>query len=200
MSEEQKEKTTLEKKAKPKYTITNEYPPRMSRRKFLMNWSSAAWLTFTGANAIMGLQFLRFLYPNVLFEPPMVFKAGKIEDYDWDKPDEKFKQTFGTWIVKISKDEIGNRKALVALSTVCTHLGCTPNILLNEQKIKCPCHGSGFRFSGKNFEGPAPRPLERYRIYVDPVDGQVVIDKQKKFLYERGEWTDPQSFIDLASV
>ena len=46
-----------------------------------------------------------------------------------------------------------------ALSTVCTHLGCTPNWLPVESKFKCPCHGSGFRMTGIHFEGPAPRPL-----------------------------------------
>ena len=50
-----------------------------------------------------------------------------------------------------------------ALSTVCTHLGCTPNWLPVESKFKCPCHGSGFRMTGIHFEGPAPRPLERFK-------------------------------------
>ena len=36
-----------------------------------------------------------------------------------------------------------------------------PNWLDGEQKFKCPCHGSGFYMTGVNFEGPAPRPLER---------------------------------------
>ena len=51
-----------------------------------------------------------------------------------------------------------------AIVTICTHLGCTPNFLAAENKFKCPCHGSGFRTSGVNFEGPAPRPLQRARI------------------------------------
>jgi nitrite reductase/ring-hydroxylating ferredoxin subunit len=45
-----------------------------------------------------------------------------------------------------------------ALFTICTHLGCTPNYLSAENKFKCPCHGSGYRLTGVNFEGPAPRP------------------------------------------
>ena len=51
-------------------------------------------------------------------------------------------------------------------ASVCTHLGCTPNWLEGEQKFKCPCHGSGFYKDGINFEGPAPRPLERYAIRI----------------------------------
>ena len=47
-----------------------------------------------------------------------------------------------------------------------------------EQKFKCPCHGSGFYKDGINFEGPAPRPLERYAIRVAE-DGQLEVDKSR---------------------
>ncbi|MHC4164512.1 MAG: QcrA and Rieske domain-containing protein, partial [Planctomycetota bacterium] len=65
-----------------------------------------------------------------------------------------------------------------------------------DAKFKCPCHGSGFYPSGVNFEGPAPRPLERAKIYIGD-DGQVVIDKTKKFQQEKGQWDDPDSFIPV---
>jgi cytochrome b6-f complex iron-sulfur subunit len=48
-----------------------------------------------------------------------------------------------------------------------------------------------------NFEGPTPRPLERAKIFIDLSDGQMVVDKAKQFHQERGEWTDPESFIKL---
>ena len=51
---------------------------------------------------------------------------------------------------------------------MCTHLGCTPNWLSEENKFKCPCHGSGYYMNGVNFEGPTPRPLERFAVTVDP--------------------------------
>lgn len=186
---------------KEKYKLVSEYDPeKMSRRKFLsISWSGMAWTAFTAANLLGAGAVFRFMYPNVLFEPPQVFKAGKIDEYDWDKPDERFKQSYGTWIVKITKDVIENRKCLIALSTTCTHLGCTPNVLYGEQKIKCPCHGSGFRFNGMNFEGPAPRPLERWKVFIDPIDGQIVVDKTKKFQFEKGEWKDRESYIDLSA-
>jgi cytochrome b6-f complex iron-sulfur subunit len=135
----------------------------------------------------------------VLFEAPQVFKAGKLEDYEFDKPDERYKQDKKAWIVKLTKDVDGKKK-LIALDITCTHLGCTPNVLYSEQKYKCPCHGSGFRFTGENFEGPAPRPLERYKVFIDPVDGQIVVDKTKKFQSEKGQWEDKESYIDLSSA
>jgi len=45
-----------------------------------------------------------------------------------------------------------------------------------------------------NFEGPAPRPLERLKVEIGP-DGQILVDKSKKFLFEKGQWGKPGSFL-----
>jgi cytochrome b6-f complex iron-sulfur subunit len=185
-----------QKKVPQQYDMVADYPPKVTRRSFMMSWAGAAWGTFALAGGVGTGAMLRFMLPNVLFEPPQVYKAGKLEDYEFDKPDERFKQDKKTWIVKLSKDFDGKKK-LVALDTTCTHLGCTPNVLFSELKIKCPCHGSGFRFNGINFEGPTPRPLERYGVSVDPIDGQIVVDKNKKFQYEKGQWDAKESYIEL---
>jgi cytochrome b6-f complex iron-sulfur subunit len=188
----------LQKKVPEHYGLVADYPPRITRRSVLMSWKAAAWGAFSVAGGTGTVAMLRFMMPNVLFEPPQVFKAGKIDDYEWDKPDERFKQDKKAWIVKLKKDWNG-KPQLFALDVTCTHLGCTPNVLFSEQKIKCPCHGSGFRFSGINFEGPAPRPLERYAVSIDPIDGQIVVDKNKKFQQEKQQWGDRASYIDLSS-
>ena len=100
---------------------------------------------------------------------------------------------FGVWIVNAIYD---GQQQIVALKTVCTHLGCTPNWLEAEQKFKCPCHGSGFYKDGINFEGPAPRPLERYAIRIAD-DGQIEIDKSKTFQEEMGQWNDTASYVPV---
>ena len=200
MAEETASAAKDQKKVPERYELVADYPPKagVTRRSFMMSWAGAAWGTFALAGGAGTMAMLRFMLPNVLFEPPQVFKAGKLEDYEFDKPDERFKDK-KTWIVKLTKDFNG-RKVLVALDTTCTHLGCTPNVLLSEAKIKCPCHGSGFRFTGINFEGPAPRPLERYKVFIDPVDGQIVVDKTKKFQQEKGQWESPESYLDLSTA
>jgi cytochrome b6-f complex iron-sulfur subunit len=63
-----------------------------------------------------------------------------------------------------------------------------------QREFKCPCHGSGFTIDGINFEGPAPRPLERYAIHVNE-DGQIEVDKSRTFRQELGQWNDPESFV-----
>ena len=161
----------------------------MSRRGFF-SWLAIAWVAFTAAAAAGAAALTRFMFPNVLFEPPQVFKAGLPEDYDVGKVDERWKEKFGVWIVR-------DEKGMYALSTTCTHLGCTPNWLEGENKFKCPCHGSGFYRTGINFEGPAPRPLERYRVTLSS-DGQILVDKTRKYQQEKGQWDDPESFLRLA--
>jgi cytochrome b6-f complex iron-sulfur subunit len=160
----------------------------MGRRQFL-SWLALAWGAFAAATAGALSLVLRYLFPNVLFEPQTSFKAGFPEDYEAGVVDERWKEKYGVWMVRTPE-------GIYALSTTCTHLGCTPNWLPTEEKFKCPCHGSGFNKVGINFEGPAPRPLERYRISLAE-DGQIFIDKSKKFQQEKGEWNNPESFLTV---
>jgi cytochrome b6-f complex iron-sulfur subunit len=131
------------------------------------------------------------MFPNILTEPPSRFKVGLPADFAPNVVVEKFKAQFGVWLVN---GEYNGQRQIYALSTVCTHLGCTPNWLEAEQKFKCPCHGSGFYKDGMNFEGPAPRPLERYAIR-RAEDGQLEVDKSRKFQEEKGEWANTDSFV-----
>ncbi|MFQ5777536.1 MAG: ubiquinol-cytochrome c reductase iron-sulfur subunit, partial [Terriglobia bacterium] len=53
-------------------------------------------------------------------------------------------------------------------------------------KFKCPCHGSGYDTDGINFEGPAPRPMDRARVELN-AQGQIVVDVGKLYLCEKGK-------------
>src|ERR1051326_3353100 len=165
------------------------------RRSFL-SWMTLAWVAFTASMLASLTATARFMFPNVLFEPPPTFKAGYPDEIQVGQVDERFKQRFAVWLVRTAFDDWGKAPGIYALSTVCTHLGCTPNWLEAEQKFKCPCHGSGYYKTGVNFEGPTPRPLERYAISLAD-DGQILVDKSRKFQQEKGEWINPQSFLKL---
>lgn len=160
---------------------------KVTRREF--PFLAIGWAMFTAAMAAGLTAAGRFMFPNVLTEPPSTFTAGFPEDFAIGVVDTRFKERYQVWIVR---DEEG----IYALSTICTHLGCTPNWLEAESKFKCPCHGSGFYASGINFEGPAPRPLERVGVSLAE-DGQVLIDKSRLFKFEAGQWSDPASFLSL---
>ncbi len=153
-------------------------------------------LGFTSLSVTGGLWTLagaRFMFQNVLNEPPSKFKVGPKDVFSPGQVATQFVAKFGVWVCNY---EYKGQKEIYALKTVCTHLGCTPNWLEGEQKFKCPCHGSGYYKDGVNFEGPAPRPLERYAIRVAD-DGQLEIDKSKTFHEELGQWTDPACFVPV---
>jgi cytochrome b6-f complex iron-sulfur subunit len=148
-------------------------------------------LSVTGGLFTLGLA--RFMFPNVLAEPPSTFKVGSKEGFPAGKVETKFVAQYGVWVVN---GEYEGQQQIYALQTVCTHLGCTPSWLEAEQKFKCPCHGSGFYKDGINFEGPAPRPLERYAIRIAD-DGQLEVDKSRRFQEELGQWANPESYVSV---
>ena len=157
-----------------------------TRREF---FGFAGWGAFLTGIGLGLLGFVRFMFPRVLFEPSPVFKAGRPNDYVEGEISEKFKESQRVWIQR-------EGEKIIAIQAICTHLGCTPRWPPLEVKFKCPCHGSGFTKEGINFEGPAPRPLERLKVALNE-EGELVIDKSKKFLWEKGEWEDPESFVAL---
>ncbi|HXM36912.1 MAG TPA: ubiquinol-cytochrome c reductase iron-sulfur subunit [Pyrinomonadaceae bacterium] len=176
-------------------------PPKKGAdwRGFLsfFSWIGLAWAMLTASTGVLTLGTVRFLFPNVLSEPPSKVKVGFPDAFDEGKVVESFKDK-NIWVVKY-------QGKLIALSTTCTHLGCTPNYLEKEGKFKCPCHGSGFcmgsAFDGKgiNCAGPATRPLDRAHVELDS-EGQIVVNTNKLYQWPengRSEFDDPGAHILL---
>ena len=159
----------------------------MTRRNFL---SRAGWVAFFSFVGTMLLGSLRYMFPRVLFEPSTVFKAGFPGDYPVGAVSTKWVKDYRTWIVRTDK-------GFYAIFAQCTHLGCTPRWLEAESKFKCPCHGSGFTMEAVNFEGPAPRPLERVQIALAE-DGQILVDTSVRFREELGQWSNASAFLNYA--
>src|SRR5579862_5483951 len=141
------------------------------RRRFV--WSCVAAFL-----AAWFIAFFRFFLPRVLFEPAAVFKIGYPVDYA-QGIDEKFLQKYRIWV-----DRTPDR--LFVIYARWTHLGCTPDWKPAENKFKCPCHGSGYDSEGINFEGPAPRPMDRAQLAVAP-DGQIVVDVGHLYSWPKGQ-------------
>jgi len=135
--------------------------------------------------------FLRFFLPRTLFEPPTVFKIGYPSDYALGV-DTKWQQKYRIWV-----DRTPDR--LFVIYARCTHLGCTPDWKASENKFKCPCHGSGYDSEGINFEGPAPRPMDRAHVELAP-DGQIIVDVSRLYQWPKGQAThfsDTGSFLSV---
>ena len=162
--------------AKPaaKSTAGEAAPPDRMRRRLI--WTAVGG--YLGVNLLM---FLRFFFPRALFEPNTVFSIGYPADFALGI-DLRFQITNRIWVVR-EPDRI------FVIFARCTHLGCTPEWKPSENKFKCPCHGSGYDSEGINFEGPAPRPMDRAHIEPDAT-GKIIVDTSR--LYVR----DPQAGID----
>jgi cytochrome b6-f complex iron-sulfur subunit len=170
-----------------------------SRRNFL---GLAGWGAVLGSLGVATGALARLMYPRVLFEPNTVIKIGRPDDYQNNTVSEKWIKDYRIWVLRFRDGTIA------ALFAKCTHLGCTPMWLGSENKFKCPCHGSGYRginlaepgpnWTGVNFEGPAPRPLERFKIGLAE-DGSIVVDMAIVFRGEDGDknknWFAPDALL-----
>lgn len=67
---------------------------------------------------------------------------------------------FRTERVALLKDDTG----FYALNLICTHLGCT--VVVTEDALSCPCHGSRFDRHGRVLSGPADRSLLRMQVEI----------------------------------
>jgi cytochrome b6-f complex iron-sulfur subunit len=149
------------------------------------------WGSLFGFLGVLGLAMARFFMPRVLFEPPSSFRIGFPGDYALGV-DTKLQQQHRVWVVR-------NSERLFVIFARCTHLGCTPDWKASENKFKCPCHGSGYDSEGVNFEGPAPRPMDRAEIKLD-AEGQLVVNTGKLYDWQKGgtnHFNDEGAFIRI---
>ena len=141
---------------------------RISRRLLL----GTGWCGFLLSIVGPALANVRFLFPNVVYEGPSLFKVGKPEEYPAGSVTFLEDQRFF-----ILHEPEGFR----ALSAICTHLRCStgpfvpPGGAWKETHSRCPCHGSVFAKDGRVLQGPAPRPLDFYRVSLAP-DGRLLVD------------------------
>ena len=132
-------------------------------RRSLLSLITAGTLLLCGS--VMALFNFIFLKPRVSQGVASKFRIGKPGNYASgsvvEMPDVK---------VVIRRD--GDR--IAAISTVCTHLGCT--VKSTDVGFDCPCHGSQYDMQGAVVTGPAPDPLAWYRVTLAP-NGELEVDK-----------------------
>jgi cytochrome b6-f complex iron-sulfur subunit len=173
--------------AKPAGAVVESAPePAVNKMRRRIVWSSVVIFLVTDF-----LMFLRFFLPRSILEPASKFKVGFPADYALGV-DTKWQQQYRIWVDKTSD-------RIFVIYARCTHLGCTPDWKASENKFKCPCHGSGYDSEAINFEGPAPRPMDRAHVELDP-EGQIVVDIAKLYKWPKGEhneFNDPGAYIPL---
>jgi cytochrome b6-f complex iron-sulfur subunit len=141
----------------------------MNRRAFF-SWGTAGLVALCSGVGVSLAAVVRFLVPNVFYEPPQSLKIGDPADFPFGAPtflaDEK---------IFVFRDR---DKGFAVASAVCTHLGCTVGYMQSDQRFHCPCHGSVFDASGAVQHGPAPRGLNWFEVTLTR-DGQLRVDKDK---------------------
>lgn len=58
-------------------------------------------------------------------------------------------------------------KGYIALSKVCTHLGCLVDFDIARNLLICPCHAGTYDLEGNVLSGPPPRPLAKIPLKVE---------------------------------
>ena len=135
----------------------------LNHRRFVKTGSTSLAIAGVGA-CVFGL---RYLSPNVLYEPSPVVNAGKPEHYRAGSVTLDAKN--GIFVIRAAE-------GFYALSAVCTHLGCLTTYKPDTDEIDCPCHGSTFRKDGRAIAGPAPQALPWLKVWLAE-DGNLMVDR-----------------------
>lgn len=141
----------------------------IGRRRFLniLGWFASLG-TFTGVSWAS----VRYMIPNILYEPPKAFKIGRPQDYPEGVNFLPEKRIF----------VVRNGDIYKVISAVCTHMGCTPRWVGEKKVWECPCHGSIFDEKGAVVQGPAPDPLPWYETRI-ATDGRIFVDERRVVPY-----------------
>ena len=128
----------------------------MERRKILKTS-----LAFLGTTTLIS-----FLYPASKFLVPPRSKTKDAHvtiNKDEIPPGTAKEITFNeTPLVIINRKGSG----FIALSRICTHLGCLVGYDVFNNKLVCPCHAGEFDLEGNVLSGPATKPLPRYPLKI----------------------------------
>lgn len=145
-------------------TSAPELPQRRKFLRYVLGGSLVAWL---GA----------VLYPIIAYlKPPAQaevevssVRVGVLDDI---KKDSGQIVRFGSKPVLLVRTAEGELKAF---SATCTHLDCTVQYRSDMGVIWCACHNGKYDLTGRNIDGPPPRPLDAFRVFLK--DNEVFVTK-----------------------
>jgi len=131
----------------------------MERRKVLK--SVAAFVPISAAFAGLAAMGIRFVTPIKREIDRKIFTVG-LEELPMNAT-KRFKDLRGRDLMLVRTGE----REVKAISTVCTHLGCTVFWQKDRQEFFCPCHNGRFDKNGIVLEGPPPAPLDLYKVEIE---------------------------------
>ncbi len=152
----------------PVHEVDDVERQEQSRRKFMRSSFLAAMGAFTLGATVTTLVFLT---PKKVGSFGSKIAAGEVANFPTGSVNRNADGRF--WLVHLLPEDGGG---FLALYWKCVHLGCTVPWSPGDDGIyggriykgifKCPCHGSQYVYTGQNFAGPAPRPLDIMEVTV----------------------------------
>jgi len=129
----------------------------MKRRSFLK-----AVLTFLGVTSIVSFVYpiSRYLAPTASTEQTRTLVIAKR-----DIPMGDAKEIVFNGVPAVILNRPG--KGLIAVSRVCTHLGCLVQYDKENKRLLCPCHAGVYDLEGNIISGPPPKPLPKLPLRVE---------------------------------
>ncbi len=137
-----------------------------SRREFLYYIWGASMVLILGEASAGLIWFMLPRFKEGAFGGVFNYSPDKVLGTDsppTNVPEGRF------WVSNVENE------GLIILYAVCTHLGCLPKWVENNNRFECPCHGSKFQRNGRYIEGPAPRSLDRFRTTITFEDGVAAV-------------------------
>lgn len=132
----------------------------MASRRDFIDWLLGSWLAGVFGSVIYPIS--RYLVPPEIPEAaPQSVVAGKTAEIP---PNSGKIVAFGTTPVIVLRTTGGELRAFAA---TCTHLSCTVQYRPDIERIWCACHNGHYDLTGRNIEGPPPRPLDRFDVAVN---------------------------------
>lgn len=136
----------------------------------------------TAILAIGGFMSAVFVIPGIVYIVGPALRKNQLEE--WVRLGSTDKVELGTptlfkvnverqtgWIM--NEEELSvyilteNGRDYIAMSNICTHLGCRVRWISDQSQFFCPCHNAIFDEEGQVVSGPPPRPLDRYETKVE---------------------------------
>lgn len=147
-------------------------PEQINRRSFL----SFAIASIGGLiGTAMGIPAIAYILGPVISKEKdqSLVRLGSINKVDMGTPTffkVNIKRKTG-WLEEENKIGVfvltNNGRDFIAMSNICTHLGCRVRWIADQEVFLSPCHNGVFDKEGKVVSGPPPRPLDRYKVKIE---------------------------------
>ncbi len=151
---------------------------KIDRRQF-MSWVTGAISAIIGLG--LGIPAIAYIVgPSLKKEETQSWiNLGSISKVELGTPSlfkAKIQRQTG-WIVNEEQISVfvltENGRDFLAMSNICTHLGCRIRWIDDREEFFCPCHNGVFDKDGQIISGPVPRPLDRFETKVE--NGQLFV-------------------------